>query len=209
MSLTDVLLQIESEIKSKFRKNKYKVLSEVHRIFSRENIDYFIDFGTLLGMIREKDFLKHDFDLDFGVLPKKDINCQLVREELKKAGFKHISENIYDGKVVKDRFIFSGVKVDFAYYKPQDNFLTCWLFYKPPQDNLGKHERRVVEIRHSSITGLKKIEVRGVVFFVPENPEKVLQEKYGEGWKKPDKKWVYWKAPNAHKCEKLGYQRRF
>lgn len=204
--------KIKEGIRQLWQKKKYKALSEVHRVFSQEKISYFVDFGTLLAMIREKDFLMYDSDLDFGILPDspgEEVNYQLVRRELKEAGFRHLSENIFKGKVIKDRFIFSGVRIDFFYYKQEGNLLKCWLFYKPPRDKLGKEERRVVEVRHSTLTGLKKIKVRGVEFFIPENPERVLAEKYGEGWRIPDRKWVYWKAPNACKCEQLGFQRRF
>ncbi len=90
--------KIKEGIRQLWQKKKYKALSEVHRVFSQEKISYFVDFGTLLAMIREKDFLMYDSDLDFGILPNspgEEVNYQLVRRELKEAGFRHLSENIF------------------------------------------------------------------------------------------------------------------
>jgi hypothetical protein len=59
----------------------------LNKFFVRHNIKYFYDCGTLLGIIREGDLLKHDLDSDISV-DKKDIH--LIRdniEELQDMGF--------------------------------------------------------------------------------------------------------------------------
>ena len=51
-----------------FRKNVLKTFQKLLSILEEEKIEAFLVFGTLLGAIREKGFIKHDLDLDFGVV---------------------------------------------------------------------------------------------------------------------------------------------
>ena len=44
--------------------NAYSVMSDFDKALSSLGINYSIAFGTLLGAVREKGFIKHDLDLD-------------------------------------------------------------------------------------------------------------------------------------------------
>ena len=39
---------------------------------------------------------------------------------------------------------------------------------------------------------------------VPKDYQNVLVDKYGDGWRKPDKSWKYWLAPGATECAEFG-----
>lgn len=75
-----------------FRKNVLKTFQKILSILEEEKIEFFLVFGTLLGAIREKDFIKHDLDLDFGVW--ENNNFEKMRECLEKKGFYLKSEII-------------------------------------------------------------------------------------------------------------------
>ena len=79
-----------------FKLDKAKLLS----ILEEEKIETFLVFGTLLGAIREKDFIKHDLDLDFGVWENNDFSK--LRKCLESRGFYLKSEIILlDDKTVE------------------------------------------------------------------------------------------------------------
>ena len=52
------------------------ILYFITDLLDKHNIKYFIDGGTLLGAIRNKDIIKHDDDADIGIL-YKDFFCKL------------------------------------------------------------------------------------------------------------------------------------
>lgn len=54
-------------------------LKELKEIFSIYNIPFFLDYGTLLGCIREGGFINIDTDIDVGVL-EENVNIWVVNE---------------------------------------------------------------------------------------------------------------------------------
>ena len=83
-----------------FRKNVLKTFQKLLSILEEEKIETFLVFGTLLGAIREKDFIKHDLDLDFGVWENNDFSK--LRKCLESRGFYLKSEIILlDDKTVE------------------------------------------------------------------------------------------------------------
>ncbi|WP_338938845.1 LicD family protein [Fusobacterium nucleatum] len=75
-----------------FRKNVLKTFQKLLSVLEEEKIEAFLVFGTLLGAIREKGFIKHDLDLDFGVWEDNDF--LKLRECLEAKGFYLKSEII-------------------------------------------------------------------------------------------------------------------
>ena len=49
-------------------KNNFFILVDA---FDQINLDYFVDSGTLLGMYRNGDFIKWDWDVEFSITDQK------------------------------------------------------------------------------------------------------------------------------------------
>jgi len=157
-------------------------LLDACKSFNLTGIDYWLDYGTLLGIVRSGELLSHDLDLDIGMMGT--TNRELIHNTLISTGFKfhraiHVGNN---PKPVEVTYSKAGVKIDIFFYKSTMDHLTGYLIDgHPPSD-------KVREIIIPSITTTSTI-YRGQPLKIPKNPENRLIHTYGEEWMIPDKNW--------------------
>lgn len=192
----------KSKIINKFG---FEVLTDIHKILEKTDIQFFVDFGTLLGIVRDDSLIKYDLDMDIGVIGHYEIIINKIKKLLLANGFLLSSEFIYNGKTAELSYLYKGIKFDICFYDEDNLHSYCYLFYRDPdiayyEDNTMS----VVQMTYTKIKGIIKYKTNGIVINIPQNAERLLEEKYGMGWEKPDPKWVYWKAPCARKCKYLG-----
>lgn len=185
------------------QKNGFYVIERIAKIFNDEKIQYFFDFGTLLGIIRENRILPHDTDIDIGVLYKEGTYDK-VREALFKSGFKLLYEYMIDDNVVEESYIGFSIKVDINYYFSDGSKSRCYLFYREPGKEYSGDLLDTVEITCDKIETFKEHCFSDILVKVPENPEHLLAQRYGPNWRVPDKNWVYWKGPSAKQLDRQG-----
>ena len=190
------------------RINGMEVLTQLKDIFDDIGIVNFADFGTLLGLIREKKLLSNDLDLDYGII-NNGFDIDEVNIRLERMGFKLWRYYKYNKKTVQSSYYYKGIKIDISIYDLKKNNLRTWLFYKKPNIRYNNHERNVVEISHKMIEGTKSIKFNANWINIPINPKSVLVEKYGEQWEIPDENWVYWDTPCSKPIDLIGYYFEF
>jgi hypothetical protein len=66
----------------------YDIVRFTKELCERENIEYFIDGGTLLGCVRDGGHIPWDNDADFGMSPTNFKKLQLFKNEFEDRGFK-------------------------------------------------------------------------------------------------------------------------
>ena len=85
-------------------------ISKVTIQANQENLITFADFGTLLGIVRENSLLKHDTDIDIGVIAfdsnvQSQINDLFIRNNYKKT-----REFIIDNKIAEQSYEKNRIK---------------------------------------------------------------------------------------------------
>ena len=79
----------EYKRRSFYHNNAEELLIQLKKTLDSNNVFFWLEFGTLLGAYRDKDFIKHDLDLDIAVFYE---NSDKIRKILSKGGFKLLKE---------------------------------------------------------------------------------------------------------------------
>ena len=144
----------------------YELLLHTKKLLDDNNIDFFLDYGTLLGAYRDNQFIPHDTDIDISIynydkVPKllndKNIlrlyNLQLVRngKELHSLKLLKFKDTFLNRKLKHDNEIYIDI------YK---------VYFQPTTDQYMFYD---------------------TLFKIPTNTGTYLEYMYGDTWKTPIK----------------------
>lgn len=132
----------------------------------KNNYRFFLAYGTLLGAIREKDFIEHDEDIDLGALfEDKDVLLSMLFE-LRDNGFEVIR---WDERGLMS-IMRKGEYIDIYMYKPLSRNLYAVCGAPFPKEFIDNQTI---------------ITFKGVDFYAPTDSEKNLEFFYGKEWRTP------------------------
>lgn len=180
-----------------FRKNALKTFSKIFNILKKENIEFFLVFGTLLGAIREKNFIKHDLDIDFGVWDSCDfLKLQKIME---KNNFKLISQTILSSnnsieyQNFKDKT--TGISIDFYKFTKQKNKIKYYDFLRDEKlsydETIRKYGGLFVYCYHFPQYKLKEIDFLGFKCKIFKDYHNFLKKCYGNNYMVQIKNYDY------------------
>ena len=163
----------------KLQKLNYQNLITVSPLL--KNIEYFIFYGTLLGIIRGNNIIKGDDDIDFLV------NYKFRKSLLKKM---KLDKSFKINKKVCNQYFIQYIKK----YKRLRTFVDFYFYINDPKKKfiIDKHnwignindERFALHFPKRIIFPIKK----GEKFNMPKNPKMACKYIYGKTWSKPLKK---------------------
>lgn len=185
--------QKQSSIK-KVQKFGYEALEKIFQISQKLEIILWIDWGTLLGYVREGKLIAHDDDLDIGTYCMEgDVHERFLREMSEK-GFRLVRVFREEKLLVGEAFEYKGILIDVDYYFRNGNFISWYMFEV-------SEETEIIQIRDQEIMSgmeiyrydfspvvIKKGYFKnGTLCNIPVEAKKRVVEMYGGGWNKPDK----------------------
>lgn len=195
------LEKLEERRRELFKNYAEECLKIVKKSLEEYDLNFWLDYGTLLGAIREKDFISHDLDLDFGMFYSEDQSK--VRQALERYNIKKVREFTFNGKTVEETYSYKGLYFDIFYYFSDEKIMWTYGFtYK--NNKLVKENFKNKDISRGfqgqkyfvNKRGLEKLKFKGEEFWVPENPYGYLRENYGDNYMTPVKEWDYVEAPS-------------
>lgn len=180
------------------------------------NCQYWLEFGTLLGAVREKNFINHDLDIDIGVF--KSEFSQQVSEVLEKKGFQKV-HSFYlkgSGEVVEETYEYKKVSIDLFFFYPceENKSVYCYEFIPEPGLSWGETQKKYGGFLARKLffpdDEFVKYHFLDLVVNIPRNYKQHLSVHYGDDFMTPDPNWDLYQAQNVMACPgEVGIENKF
>lgn len=161
-------------------KSAAQALIDLRNVLSKCNITPFLVSGTLLGYARDGAFLKHDKDIDVGILDNQDIFK--VAEALNASGLFRVKINY--------------MRIDKTYqlpviHKKTTTVIDVFVFHQINEKYITGVQGNYGYIQNFAFSPfkLKTVNFMGIKFSVPENFEFHLEENFGN-WRVSDPSYI-------------------
>lgn len=191
-----------------------EVCENISFYLSEAGIEHFYFYGTMLGFIREKNFILHDTDIDLCVVENDFFSWEKLEESiLKMGGGAKIRQFKIDGKITEQTYKINGINVDFflCSLNKIKNKMEIFSYY---QDKNIKYENEryysVALNTVSIISDIVDVDTKIGKMRVPKNYAILLEELYGINWRIPDASFKDNTSPSWSKVtDKLGIVEKF
>lgn len=160
-----------SESRAMTHEEAKKLLFKTKNLLDSKGLRFFLVYGTLLGAVRERDFIKGDEDIDIAVDDEnKLISLIPYLEENGLHLIRVLSGNTYTFRSNQDCYI------DVYILRPIFRY-SVWSIYCFALSNYKTPKKFFKEFT--------SMEFLGEQFCCPKNPEKLLEFWYGKSWRIP------------------------
>ncbi len=178
----------QSEI---LRQNGREVLSILNRVSKNTNVKYWLEFGTLLGKVRENNFIGHDINFDIGVMADELSPKFLI--DIEKEGFIRKSSLSLKNEGLKDiKYFYKDIEIEIFIFEREKNKVLCY-----SEDKEGR-----IGVYKLSNSTLEETKFMGVDTYVPRNSIKRLLEIYGKNFNVSDSSWKDEMSPSLYITDK-------
>ena len=144
--------------------NAAKNLLAAAEVFEQSGIQFGLIYGTLLGAVRDNDFIDWDEDIDLYILQEQLVSFHNSLWLLRDEGFELVRCD--DG-------LYSIMRAD--------DYIDIYVFRKVGNDRIcGLHVIPEEFLRFNDV-----IRFKGRNFYVPDRHVKLLERLYGKTWKQP------------------------
>jgi glycerol-3-phosphate cytidylyltransferase len=160
--------------------NKY--LQDLKKVFDEFNINFCLFYGTLVGALREEDFIAHDHDVDVVVFEKDEKEIEKTLDPLRALGYAVSGSRVVDGE--RNSFYISRKDVP----KQKVDVYYLWLFkdhyWFPRYTHIQGRGPTIVAIPYEKqyFQDMEEVMFLGAKYKVPTPPEEFLEKMWGDWW---------------------------
>ncbi len=161
-------------------KNANVYLQDLKRVFDAHGIPFFLFYGTLLGAVREQDFIVYDGDVDVAILAENSDKIKLAEPDFKKLGYylaySSIQKKFSQAYIAKKTI--PKLKVDiYALFKWREK---RWFPRYSNDARYGGPHIKGIYYSDKYFQNFETIQFKGAEYKVPSPPEEFLTELWGE-----------------------------
>ena len=144
--------------------------------------------GSLLGIVRDGDFIPWDNDLDLCIVAGDNFDWTFLERTLADAGYEKIREFTCNNRITEQAYSFGASHFDIFAMEPLDNESARIYLYMDLPDESYRHQNELSVLYLDTYIpfGKELVNVRGWDLPIPENAEGLLEKQYGSNWKTPN-----------------------
>lgn len=170
------------------QRNGLEILRVLDSTLHDLNIEYFVDYGTLLGVIREGGFIKTDDDIDITIC-NPEVDARMLVRQLLERGFEFIHALEYQGKTRLFSMSWRGTSVDFYLRDWSEDRAEYWIYgiyFDPHLVYPGEEWNSCRRICYPLSMVPERFQFKGIIISIPHGAEDHLKFEYGVDWRIPD-----------------------
>ena len=192
-------IELDTKRQQLLKNNFLDVLNSVYSS-KISSYDVWLDFGTLLGIYRDKGLIKHDLDMDFGIVIDDYLDFQEKEKELLNKGFQKTRELYYNKELMEISYDYKGLNVDFIIYKKEEGYVKSVVvgYLLDALNRPCKYESSKYEIKFD---GLKDYDFEGIKVKIPLNTHEYLEYQYEKDFLIPNKFYNWRDNPMYEKTD--------
>lgn len=184
--------------KDTLRNEGFDYLVMIEDALTNAGARYFVNFGSLLGLLRSGEFISWDFDIDYGIYIDDSFSWEDLRKAMNGIGMTLARQFSFDGLVTEQTYKTEKLTIDFFAHSEDENNSYEYVYFKKKEykyDSLDDaHVCRLKMYKFPGITK-RKITNRDIDISVPVDAEKYLASIYREDWMIPNPNWISAEGP--------------
>lgn len=186
----------------------YQTLFEAMDALPQAGLTVYPAFGTLLGLVRDGQLIRHDCDLDFAVFQTEMFSWEKLRAVLTAAGFQYRCQYEISGEIKEMCFsspYSQDLSVDFFLFEEVGGNRQCSYFFSYDETKKygSPNQRSIYSYHFPAIRSSVSLTIENQLVQVPSNAEQLLEVWYTETWKIPNKHFDPRKNKNVIKIGNL------
>ena len=171
-------------------------ITEISRELQKAGAEFFLDFGTLLGITREGKIISWDDDIDMGIYITDKFSWDDLEKAMNSLGYKKNHQFILEGRVTEHNYSKGDIYVDLFLHEEKDGHSFSYVYDRRDGKEYPSPKYWSVMVHKTpSITGTVPVEKDGAYYNIPVNAEEYLAAVYGENWKTPISGWTHYESP--------------
>ena len=192
---TEKLFQQKSRQVKAFGKD---AVALIEKALPELGVLYYIDFGSLLGVIRDHQFIDWDPDIDYALVITEKFDWSKLQKVMNTVGFTKIKEWRLEGKITEQTYMINELTVDFFGHYRSDDKMTAYVYSRIKGHIYKDGEYGVYSVITPSVSETKMDNIEDIWVNVPVNAEQYLVSLYNDDWDIPNPKWVAFSGPAYH-----------